>query len=77
MLFVNPADYDKISQEDELEAVDFIDQLRSRVVTFRDVTKGFDFQVKLELSDNDVEIIIDGGQLQHLKKQLREMGKIK
>ena len=77
MVFADPEDYDKVSQEDELEAVDFIDQLRTRVVTFRDVTKDFTFQAKLELSDNDLEIIIDGGQLQHLKKQLREMGKIK
>lgn len=77
MLFVNPEDYDRISQEDELEVTDFIRQLRSRVITFRDVTKGFDFQVRLEMSDNDLDIIIDGGQLQHLKRQLREMGKIR
>lgn len=77
MIFANPDDYARINQEDELEVKDFISQLRSREVTFRNVTKGFDFKVKLEMSDNDLEIIIDGGQLQHLKKQLREMGKIK
>lgn len=76
MIFVNPEDYDRIDQADELEVDGFIDQMRTKIVTFRDKTKGFDFQVKLELSENDLEIIIDGGQLQHLKKQLREMGKI-
>ena len=28
---------------------------------------------KLELSDNELEVILSGGQLRHLQKQLKEM----
>ena len=40
----------------------------------KDVTKDISFWAVLDLSDEEVEIVLDGGQLRHLKKQLREMG---
>ena len=77
LVFDDPADYDRIDQGDELEFCDLLDQLRTHMVMVRDVTKGFAFRTRLELSDGEVEIIINGGQLRTLKKQLREMGKIR
>ena len=73
MLFADPADYDKIDQDDELEIENLLDQIPTRTVTVTDTTKGFRFQVNLDLSDNEVEVVLCGGQLRYLKKQLAEM----
>ena len=70
MLFEDPADYDRIEQGDTLEIENYRDQIPTRRVRIRDTTKGFDFTVKLDLSDTEIEVALDGGQLRHLKKQL-------
>ena len=70
MLFEDPAAYDRIEQGDELRIENLLDQIPTRRVVVRDVTKGFDFTVKLDLSDNEVEVVLAGGQLRFLKKQL-------
>lgn len=72
MLFAVPSDYDKIDQEDELEFNNLLDQIPTRKVIVTDKTKGFDFEVNLDLSDNEVEVVLSGGQLAYLKKQLAE-----
>lgn len=68
LVFANPADYDGINDMDELEIQDAPNQLRSRTVTILNKTKGTSFQTKLELSDDEVEIILAGGQLPYIKK---------
>ena len=73
MVFENPADYDRIDQMDELEIVDYVQQMKTRQITIHNVTKGFDFKANLELSDNELEICVAGGQLRFLKKKLEEM----
>ena len=73
MLFADPADYDKLEQEDELEINGLLDQMPGRMVEIQDVTKDFTFKVKLDLSDSELEVITAGGQLRHLQKQLKEM----
>ncbi len=70
MIFENPEDYDKIKQGDELEAEDLIDQMQTKKVKIRNVTRNVTFQVRLELSDSELEVISCGGQLRYLKKQL-------
>lgn len=75
MLFADSSDYDKIDQEDELEFNNLLDQIPTRKVTVTDKTKGFDFEVNLDLSDNEVEVVLSGGQLAYLKKQLAEQEK--
>ena len=72
MIFANPADYDKLDQSDELEINGLIDQIPTRKVVVTDKTKGFSFEVVLELSDSEVEVVLSGGQLSYLKKQLAE-----
>lgn len=73
MVFADPADYDKLDQLDELEVDGLLDQMKTREVTIKDLTKGNSFKAKLELSDNELEVILSGGQLRHLQKQLKEM----
>ncbi len=70
MIFEDPADYDKLEMGDELEIVDLLDQMQTKSVEIRDVTKDLTFRVKLELSDSELEVISCGGQLRYLKKQL-------
>jgi aconitate hydratase len=76
MVFEHPEDYDRLDQGDTLEINHLLDQMKTRTVEITDVTKGFTFKAKLELSDSELEVIICGGQLRYVKKQLVEMGKI-
>ncbi len=73
MVFADPADYDKLDMLDELEVEGLLDQMKTREVEIKDLTKGISFKAKLELSDNELDVILSGGQLRHLQKQLKEM----
>lgn len=70
MVFEDPADYDKLEMGDELEIQDLLNQMKTKKVEVIDKTKGIAFGVRLELSDNELEVISCGGQLRYLKKQL-------
>ena len=70
MLFEDPAAYDSIDQGDELRIENLLDQIPTRRVTVKNVTKHFEFTVKLDLTDNEIEVVLAGGQLRFLKKQL-------
>ncbi len=72
MLFADPADYDRIDQGDDLAFENLLDQIPTRRVQVTDKTKGFTFEVKLDLTDNEIEVVLSGGQLSYLKKQLAE-----
>lgn len=76
MVFADPTDYEKLEQGDELEINGLLDQMQTREIEILDVTKGVSFKAKLELSDSELEVISNGGQLTYLKNQLRAMGKI-
>jgi len=69
MVFEHPEDYDRLEQGDTLEINHLLDQMKTRTVEVTDVTKGFTFKAKLELSDSELEVIICGGQLRYVKKQ--------
>lgn len=75
MIFENPDDYDKLELMDELEIENLLDQIPTRKVTVTDKTKNFIFQVKLDLTDAEIQVVLSGGQLRYLKKQLENMGK--
>ncbi len=72
MLFDDPSTYEKIDQGDELEIEDLLEQIPTRTVLVKDKTKNFIFQVKLDLTDNEIEVVLSGGQLRYLKKQIAE-----
>ena len=61
-----------IDQEDEIEFENLLDQIPTRKVTVKDKTKDFSFEVTLDLSDNEVEVVLSGGQLSYLKEQLEK-----
>lgn len=70
MLFADPADYDRIDQGDELEITQLLDQIPTRKVQVKNVTKETVFEVNLDLTDNEIDVVLSGGQLRYLKKQL-------
>ena len=70
MIFENPADYDKISQGDDLEINQLLDQIPTRKVRVADKTADFEFDVRLDLTDSEIEVVLSGGQLSYLKKKL-------
>ena len=74
MLFDDPAAYDSIDQMDVLEFVDLMGQLPRRRVTVKNVTKHFEFDAVLDLTDNELEVVMAGGQLRYLKNQLAASG---
>lgn len=68
MTFQNEADYDRIDQMDELSMTDVIAQIQNGdTVTVTNVTKGFDFTVKVDLSDRQKDMLIAGGLLNYTK----------
>ena len=76
MLFEDPADYDKLEQEDYLVIGNFPAQIEDGRVKVTDENNGYSFYCRLDLSDAEKAVILDGGQLRHLQEQLKEMGKI-
>ena len=75
MIFANPDDYEKIDLFDELAIENLLEQIPTRKVVVKDITKNFSFEVNLDLTDNEVEVVLCGGQLRYLKKQLAESDK--
>lgn len=73
MIFDDPADYDKLEMLDELEIENLRDQMKNYQVEIRNKTKGYTFKANLELSESELEVLLCGGQLRYLKKQLEEM----
>ena len=69
--FVNEADYDKIDQDDELEMVNIkgIIEGEGDLLKVKNKTKGYDFEVKFELSKQDREKILEGGTLNVISKR--------
>ncbi len=76
MLFEDPSVYEHIELEDYIEIENLLDQIPTRRIKVKDKTKGFEFYVTLDLTDNEIEVVLSGGQLSYLKKQLKEQEKL-
>ncbi len=69
MTFANEADYDRIDQMDELKIENVGKQIAAgNIVKVTNVTKGFDFDVKVDLSDRQKEMLYAGGLLNYTKQ---------
>lgn len=77
MLFDDATAYDSIDQMDELEIENLLDQIPTRHVKVHNKTKHFTFTVSLDLTDNEIDVVLAGGQLRYLKNQLKEMEEAK
>lgn len=70
LLFEHPSHYDGIDLGDQLDVSNLIDQIKSKRIVIRNRTKGVDIPTLLELSDDEVEIILCGGQLAYIKSEI-------
>ena len=75
MLFEDGADYDLLEQTDELHIDNLREQIAARRVQITDKTKGFSFWAKLELTDKEIEVVLNGGQLRTLKNSWKQRKK--
>jgi len=71
LTFVNEEDYDKISLGDKLSIAGIIDDIKnSRNLTVKNNTNGAIIEVKCELSERAVDIVLAGGLLSYTKEKL-------
>lgn len=74
LTFSNPEDYNDIDLSDDLEICNLPDQLKTGVVQVFNKTKQVFFETKLEVTPNQMQVILAGGQLSFLKKSLKIRG---
>ena len=68
MTFVNEADYDTIEQMDELQITNLKEAIaKDNELTVKNITKGTEFKVSIELSQRQREMLIAGGLLNYTK----------
>ncbi|MFN7181431.1 MAG: aconitate hydratase [Planctomycetota bacterium] len=69
--FKDPADYNKIDQNDELEIHDVVDNLKSNITEFLviNTTKGINIPVMAILSKRQIDIYLSGGLLNYIKNK--------
>lgn len=70
LVFVNPADYDKIAQGDVLEVQGIADGVAHDSLVARNVTKNVGIPVKHHLSTRELVILNEGGLLNEIKKRV-------
>jgi aconitate hydratase len=68
--FVNPEDYEKIAQEDQLE-ID-VTKLNDKKLTIQNRTKHLEITVSHPLTERDIEIIRSGGALAYVRQSLKK-----
>ena len=69
LVFDDPEDYNSIDRDDELEICNVVESARNNDFTVNNLTKGTSFKAKHQLTPHQVEVLIDGGLLQFIKKQ--------
>jgi aconitate hydratase len=74
LIFENPEDYDDIKEMDELLIEDAIFQVKSRMIKLKNLTKGKEYKMILDITLRQREMIIQGGLLNliRLKENTKE-----
>lgn len=69
LIFNKSKDYDAIEQGDELKIVDIKNGLTDRCIRVMNVTKKESYNMDIEVSDRQMEVLLAGGQLNWVKEQ--------
>lgn len=69
MEFKNEEDYNDISLVDELVIDNIKDALVKGYATVKNLTKGTEYTVNVELTEKEIEVIVAGGRLNYVKAQ--------
>ncbi|MFH1613992.1 MAG: aconitate hydratase [Planctomycetota bacterium] len=68
--FADPADYDRISQEDDILVADLLDAVKKRdTLTIKNETAGFEFAGRINLSPRERQILLSAGLLNFTKNR--------
>ncbi len=71
LTFANPEDYSSISEFDEIVIDNVIGQVKSgSKVTVKNVTKNTEYIMKTELTSKELEMILEGGKINLIKKSI-------
>lgn len=65
--FVDPADYDKIDEYDDIRISDIREDIGKGEFTLEDLTKDIKIRLKADLSAREKEILLEGGYLNYAK----------
>ena len=66
--FKNEADYDRISAGDTLEIKGVCDKIKSAdTLLIKNITKGFEFETQINLSERQRDMLLSGGLLNYTK----------
>ena len=74
LVFVNPSDYDTFELGDDLMIENVREQVagsaKGEEIVVRNVTKGLDYKVRSNFSDLETEMILNGGKINTIKKEM-------
>ncbi len=68
MVFVNPEDYDKISQDDDLQITEVKDGINAGEFVVENITTGEEYPVTIDASQRQKEMLLSGGLINKLRK---------
>ena len=72
LVFADKNDYNRIDLGDELVLSDCLEGIRKKEIMVTDKTKGITFKTILEISDDEADVLLAGGQLRYIKKQIKK-----
>lgn len=67
LTFINMADYNTISLDDDLSMDNVIESVKTGKVIVHNKTKKLDYEMNIELSDKELKMIIAGGKINFIK----------
>ncbi|GAG01345.1 unnamed protein product, partial [marine sediment metagenome] len=67
LVFDDEADYDRINVGDVLEVPEVRDAVHSGQVTVRNTSQGYEFTARHNLSERQIELLLEGGLLNYVK----------
>jgi aconitate hydratase len=70
LVFADKNDYDNVELSDQIEIKNCLQGIKDKKLKVYNKTKDRYFETVLEISDDEVEVILSGGQLRHIKKQI-------
>ncbi len=70
LIFADKEDYDRIDLGDELVLSECLEGIRRKEIMVEDRTKGVSFKTILDISDDEADVLLAGGQLRYIKKQI-------
>jgi len=69
LVFENPEDYNDIGETDEILIEDAISQVKSRTIKLKNLTKGKEYKMLLNITPRQKEMIVQGGLLNLVKSK--------